>query len=555
MPLNIPVLVVNYLLSVMSDASWQKLVDSYMKVEIASVDDVLDPDALPSGASSVGSCQFPIANWYYWLNVGWSGTDFDRFPILCAGRRDGKECHPPYGCFSTAFPWRSAQRPEALFPEPPEVIRPVFCLYTRRNPTECYRLRTNETQRLEESPFDPGHPVTLLTHGYLEHGRKPWLMRLTKELLKAKEQNVVVLSWLGGSGPPHAQGEANIRLLGVMAAHFLAFLAVRLTFFGEGKRSREAGTRMEEVHVVGHSMGAHLASYIGSTLKVFGLGKLGRITGLDPGSHHFEYADPRVRLDPEDALFVGVRRILCVVTGLGTLQPLGHLDFYPNSGARMPGCGLSLQDAFRRETGSVLNVLTRFVVCSHLKAYDYFIESVNSPCPMLALQCSNWVEFTELLLKSGQRFLVPTPDIGEIQEILVELELGGTVRNSTTRRFLSQPRIIIDRVIVQTLEHRATTCCERTRVKRVAAFQPLPEESEATTRCADGSLNAIARRADDESSRADDESSRADDESSRADDESSRADDESSRAEVVTGVRHASVTVDDDGSVSLKRVT
>ena len=56
--------------------------------------------------------------------------------------------------------------------------------------------------------------------------------------------------------------------------------------------------------MVGHSMGAHLASYIGSTLKDLGLGKLGRITGLDPAGPHFENADPRVRLDPEDALFV-----------------------------------------------------------------------------------------------------------------------------------------------------------------------------------------------------------------------------------------------------------
>ena len=54
MPLNIPVLVVNYLLSVMSDASWQKLVDSYMKMEISSVDDVLDPDVFPSGTNDLG---------------------------------------------------------------------------------------------------------------------------------------------------------------------------------------------------------------------------------------------------------------------------------------------------------------------------------------------------------------------------------------------------------------------------------------------------------------------------------------------------------------------
>ena len=63
---------------------------------------------------------------------------------------------------------------------------------------------------------------------------------------------------------------------------------------------------MEEVHAVGHSLGAHMASYIGSVLKDMGLGKLGRITGLDPAGVHFEGVDPRVRLDPQDALFVDV---------------------------------------------------------------------------------------------------------------------------------------------------------------------------------------------------------------------------------------------------------
>ena len=60
------------------------------------------------------------------------------------------------------------------------------------------------------------------------------------------------------------------------------------------------------MHVVGQSLGAHLASYIGSTLKNMGMGKLGRITGLDPAGPLFEQTDPQVRLDPDDALFVDV---------------------------------------------------------------------------------------------------------------------------------------------------------------------------------------------------------------------------------------------------------
>ncbi|CAG0892714.1 unnamed protein product, partial [Darwinula stevensoni] len=161
---------------------------------------------------------------------------------------------------------RSASRasfghPTGLLPlHPPEskrLLRKVLCpLFSSRRGIKSIvlpkrRLKTNETRRLKRSPFDPRSPVALLAHGFLEHGRKPWLLvlhlcvilrrmlhlrvvtgddemqRMTEELLKSRDQNVVVLSWLGGSGPPYTQAVANIRLVGVMAAHFLAFLAVR----------------------------------------------------------------------------------------------------------------------------------------------------------------------------------------------------------------------------------------------------------------------------------------------------------------------------------------
>ncbi|CAG0895854.1 unnamed protein product [Darwinula stevensoni] len=176
MSLSAAGLMIQFLL-VMSEFTWHKLVGLYVKEEITSVDDVLDPD--PFGPRSRVS-----------RDLG-RGRE---------GRANKEKCYPPYGCFSIDFPWTSEQRPEAFFPEPPEEIRPAFCLYTRQNPTECHvrrlsfppmqspkrfllidfelpqRLRTNETQRLRESPFDPRHPVTLLTHGYLEHGRKRWLL-------------------------------------------------------------------------------------------------------------------------------------------------------------------------------------------------------------------------------------------------------------------------------------------------------------------------------------------------------------------------------------------
>ena len=45
----------------------------------------------------------------------------------------------------------------------------------------------------------------LVTHGYLEHGKKNWLIRMKEQLLKHGDYNVIVLDWLPGSGPPYTQ--------------------------------------------------------------------------------------------------------------------------------------------------------------------------------------------------------------------------------------------------------------------------------------------------------------------------------------------------------------
>ncbi|CAG0906327.1 unnamed protein product [Darwinula stevensoni] len=63
----------------------------------------------------------------------------------------------------------------------------------------------------------------------------------------------------------------------------------------------------------------------------------------------------------------------------------------------------------------------------------------------------------EVWFEPGQElsFSVASPEIGGIEEILVQWE-HKEVKDSETEQLHSQPRIIIDRVVVRTLEHRAT---------------------------------------------------------------------------------------------------
>lgn len=57
-----------------------------------------------------------------------------------------------------------------------------------------------------------------------------------------------------------------------------------------------------DVHLIGHSLGAHTAGYAGEKLS----GNIGRITGLDPAEPYFQGMPSHLRLDYTDARLVDV---------------------------------------------------------------------------------------------------------------------------------------------------------------------------------------------------------------------------------------------------------
>lgn len=62
---------------------------------------------------------------------------------------------------------------------------------------------------------------------------------------------------------------------------------------------------------------------------------------MDPAGPLYETYDPRIRLDPTDAIFVDVihsNAKKLVDMGAGMYTPCGHVDFYPNGGQEQPGC-------------------------------------------------------------------------------------------------------------------------------------------------------------------------------------------------------------------------
>lgn len=180
---------------------------------------------------------------------------------------------------------------------------------------------------------------------------------------------------------------ANTRLVGAITAHIIHLIYEELRL-----------ANLSKVHIIGHSLGAHIAGYAGYTLqKDFNL-KVGRISGLDPAQPFFNDVDPVVRLDKSDAKFVDIYHTDAksfVRGGMGIQESIGHVDFFPNGGSDNPGCGQGMTDYIEQERGSFFRGVQQFVSCNHLRAYEFFTESIMPKCPFVAIGCESYAAFKE----------------------------------------------------------------------------------------------------------------------------------------------------------------
>lgn len=88
----------------------------------------------------------------------------------------------------------------------------------------------------------------------------------------------------------------------------------------------------------------------------------------------------------DDANFVDIIHTDSNRVGVGLRQ--GHIDFWPNGGARdQPGC-----------TSSVSNLAH---LCSHIRSVSLYAESVSPNSHFLAVPCASWDDFKNDVFQSG----------------------------------------------------------------------------------------------------------------------------------------------------------
>lgn len=288
-------------------------------------------------------------------------------------------CFGMFGCYPVTPPWTSERRPIALLPQSPEELGVRFVFFNAKNrgiPQHLnkYSLYLDMPEIIEEAKINPNKTIYFISHGFLEKGATKWIETMMNRLLdKDPESTVIVIDWGLGSNPPYNQAVANIRLIGNIAAHFIKEMMVQLQM-----------THLDNVHMIGHSLGAHLSGYTGSTLSNDLNVTIGRITGLDPAELAFTETDALVRLDPTDAKFVDIIHSdatpFVPKIGLGLFEPIGHVDFYPNGGFNQPDCDRS----FWKQKNRFVTTMFQFFSCSHSRSHMYFTESITNPLKVVS---------------------------------------------------------------------------------------------------------------------------------------------------------------------------
>ncbi|NXO00722.1 LIPH Lipase, partial [Rhinopomastus cyanomelas] len=258
-------------------------------------------------------------------------------------------------------------------------LKVKLLLYTRQNPNCAEELNSTASRYL-----DVTKKTTFIIHGYRPTGSTPvWIPRLVHLLLSVEDMNIILVDWNRG---------ATTILYGIASRNSRRVAEILKKLIDEMLID---GASLGSLHVIGVSLGAHIAGFVG---QMFG-GLLGRITGLDPAGPFYRGQPPSERLDPTDAQFVDV--IHSDTDGLGYAGALGHIDFYPNGGTDQPGCPLTIFSGLQ------------YFKCDHQRSVLLFMSSLTQSCNLTAYPCDSYRSYRNGKCTSCEAFRpLPCPVLG-----------------------------------------------------------------------------------------------------------------------------------------------
>lgn len=266
--------------------------------------------------------------------------------------------------------------------------------------TVDYYIKTsldNPTALMMSPCIDKTLPTVVYTFGYRGKSTGPATRAVLNAYLGTNKRNVLLLDW---------EEEARSGLLGIQLGYALYAVpnAKRIgKHLGTSLvKLANSGLNMTHLHLVGHSLGAHIMGYAGRRARESGY-VIQRITGLDPARALFEGTlTLQSGLDRTCAKFVDI--IHSDPGGYGTSLPSGTVDIWPNyigGLSTQPGCPQGEFEMFTRED-----------LCSHDRAWRYFVEAIGAPTSIIAVSAYKPEDWFSRTRRSFE--YVPTIFVGDL---------------------------------------------------------------------------------------------------------------------------------------------
>ncbi|KAL1505846.1 hypothetical protein ABEB36_005309 [Hypothenemus hampei] len=193
--------------------------------------------------------------------------------------------------------------------------------------------------------------IVFMIHGWRAAGNVSWIVDMAKAFQNIGVTNTLAVDWSPIAQENYIAAAADTKDVGRLFGNWLLNLTDT--------------NNLKNIHLVGHSLGAHVSGFTGKILNETGA-SIGRISGLDPAGPLFEFPIEQSesnRLSPTDAKLVDTYHTNKGFLGFRT--PCAQQDFYVNNGGPIqPGCGN-------------INVITA-ITCSHEYSHIFFTKTIGS---------------------------------------------------------------------------------------------------------------------------------------------------------------------------------
>ncbi|XP_051975390.1 hepatic triacylglycerol lipase [Xyrauchen texanus] len=279
---------------------------------------------------------------------------------------------------STNFTDAAAETSISNHVKTPQQVKSSFHVYLEGDVfEETCAVVPFRSETLDRCSYNRSDSLVLIIHGWTMNGiMQQWIFGLASALkIRIGQVNVLISDWRNLALQPYPIAAKNSRQVGQDVAALLKWLeeAVQLS--------------MDKVHLIGYSLGAHVAGFAGSHFR--GSRRVGRITGLDPAGPQFEGLPASDRLSPDDARFVDAIHTFAMnsmMLGVGIKQTVAHVDFYPNGGSFQPGC--KMLDIYNNVYQYGLQGVPKTIKCPHERAVKLFTDSLlNTSQPIIGYRC------------------------------------------------------------------------------------------------------------------------------------------------------------------------